>query len=161
LLPETAQVPLTADALFPVLLFFQDGWPKVDTFSGAKVNWIPPRVKDLYCKDRPRVKQHLDRYPALRDSVPRVSQPMGGLGWAKAGPGLTYSIEWRDDSPLMLFEPKTLSELGITCYKSADDFVVTPAIGSMSTGLHPFLALWAVLLALSSLARYEPATGPK
>lgn len=34
---------------------------------------------------------------------------------------------------------------------------ITPAIGSMSTGLHPFLALWAVLLALSSLARYEPA----
>jgi hypothetical protein len=36
-----------------------------------------------------------------------------------------------------------------------------PAIGSMATGLHPFLALWAVLLALSSLARYEPATWSK
>ncbi len=29
------------------------------------------------------------------------------------------------------------------------------------TGLHPFLASWAVLLALSSLARYEPATWSK
>ena len=41
--------------------------------------------------------------------------------------------------------------------KSADDFMITPAIGSMSTGLHPFLALWTVLLALSSLARYGSA----
>jgi hypothetical protein len=31
----------------------------------------------------------------------------------------------------------------------------------MSTGLHPILAVWAVLLALSSLARYEPATWSK
>jgi hypothetical protein len=31
----------------------------------------------------------------------------------------------------------------------------------MSTGLHPFLALWAVLLALSSLARYKPASWAK
>jgi hypothetical protein len=46
-------------------------------------------------------------------------------------------------------------------YKSADDLLVTPAIGSMSTGLHPFLALWAVLLGLSSLARYEPAAWSK
>jgi hypothetical protein len=38
------------------------------------------------------------------------------------------------------------AELGVVSYKTADDFVVTPAIGSMSTGLHPFLALWAVLL---------------
>jgi hypothetical protein len=46
-------------------------------------------------------------------------------------------------------------------YKSADDLLVTPAIGSMSTGLHPFLALWAALLELSSLARYEPTAGSK
>jgi hypothetical protein len=31
----------------------------------------------------------------------------------------------------------------------------------MSVGLHPILALWAVLLGLSSLARYEPATWSK
>jgi hypothetical protein len=46
-------------------------------------------------------------------------------------------------------------------YKAADDFVITPAIGSMSAGLHPFLALWAVLLGLSSLARYKPAAWSK
>ncbi len=54
-------------------------------------------------------------------------------------------------------DSKTLSDLGVACYQSAGDYLVTPAIGSMKTGLHPLLALWAVLLALSSLARYEPA----
>jgi hypothetical protein len=72
------------------------------------------------------------------------------------------SIEWRRGSPpLMLPDNKTLSDLGVACYRSDNDPVVTPAIGSMATGLHPFLALWAVLLALSSLARYEPATWSK
>jgi hypothetical protein len=53
---------------------------------------------------------------------------------------------------------KTMSDLGILSYRSADDLVITPPIGSMSTGLHTMLALWAVLLRLSSLTRYEPAT---
>lgn len=87
---------------------------------------------------------------------------MGGLAWRSAGPGMGLSVEWRSGSPpLMVFDNKTLSDLGVACYRSADDSVVTSAIGSMATGLHPFLALWAVLLALSSLARYEPAIWSK
>lgn len=39
--------------------------------------------------------------------------------------------------------------------------MITPAIGSMSTVLHPVLVLWAVLLGLSSLARYAPASWSK
>lgn len=155
LLPETADVPLTADVMLPVLLFSQDGWPKTSTFARAEVNWIPRQVRDLYGQDRVRVKDHLDRYPVLRGSMLQVSQPMGGLDWWSAGPGMGLSVEWRSGSPpLMVADNKTLSDLGVACYRSADDSVVTPAIGSMETGLHPFLALWAVLLALSSLARY-------
>ncbi|MGH3940561.1 MAG: YaaC family protein [Pseudonocardiaceae bacterium] len=161
LLLETVDFPLTDDVMLPVLLFFQDGWPKAGTFTHAEVNWIPRQVRDLYGQDRARVKEHLDRYPALRGSMPQVS-PMGGVAWRNAGPGMGLSVEWRSGSPpLMLFDNKTLSDLGVACYRSADDTVVTPAIGSMATGLHPFLALWAVLLALSSLARYKPATWSK
>jgi DNA-binding NarL/FixJ family response regulator len=71
--------------------------------------------------------------------------------------GLVAPGQW----PLMLSDNKTLNDLGVASYRSADDLWVTPAIGSMSTGLHPILALWGVLLALSSLARYEPATWSK
>jgi hypothetical protein len=162
LLSESAFVPLTADALLPVLLFSQDGWPDAAVFSRAEINWIPHRVKDLYGEEPARVKEHLDRYPALRESKLLQSAPMGRLQWASAGPGLGLRVEWRSgSSPLMLPDRKTINDLGVASYKSADDFVITPAIGSMSTGLHPMLALWAVLLALSSLARYEPAAWSK
>jgi hypothetical protein len=49
--PETADVPLTDDVMFPVLLFFQDGWPKTATFAHAEVNWIPRQVHDLCDQD--------------------------------------------------------------------------------------------------------------
>lgn len=163
LAPETVHVPLTDDVLLPVLLLFPDGWPDAATFSRAEVSWIPYHVRDLYDVDRVRVKEHLDRYPALKYSVLQVSNPTGDLQWAeKGGPGLALGVEWRGGSPpLMLYDHKTFGDLGVACYRSDDDCVVTPAIGSMSTGLHPFLALWAVLLALSSPARYEPAAWSK
>jgi hypothetical protein len=162
LLPEAADVPLTADVIFPALLFFQDGWPKSSTFARAEVHWIPRQVYDLCGQDRVQVKEYLDHYPALRSSMLRLSQPVGGLGWRSVGAGMGLNIEWRSGSPpLMLADYKSFSDLGVACYRSADDSVVTPGIGSMKTGLHPFLALWGVLLALSSLARYEPVTWSK
>lgn len=165
LLPETATVPLTNDVLLPVLLLFPSGWPEAPSFSEAEVCWIPHQVKALYGTDHARLKEHLDRYPALRDSVLKVSHPMGKLEWRREGPGLTLGVAWRsadnDCPPLVLADSRTFSDLGVACYRSADDCVLTPALGTMTSGLHPFLALWAVLLALSSLARYEPAAWSK
>jgi hypothetical protein len=42
-----------------------------------------------------------------------------------------------------------------------EELFITPALGKMTGPLHPILAWWAVLLALSSLARYEPANWAK
>lgn len=58
LLPESALVPLTTDAMLPVLLFSQQGWPDAAVFSEAEINWIPRHVKDLYGEDPARVKEH-------------------------------------------------------------------------------------------------------
>ena len=160
-LPETADVPLTAGAMLPVLLFSQDGWPEAAAFARADIDWIPRQVHDLYGQDRSRVQDYLDSYPALRASRLRRSQPMGGLDWRSEKRGMGLSVEWRDSTPFALADTKTLDDLAVARYRSADDTFVTPAIGSMATGLHPFLALWAVLLALSPLARYEPATWSK
>jgi hypothetical protein len=165
LLPESGLVPLTTDAMLPVLLFSQQGWPDA-VFSEAEINWIPRHVKDLYGEDPARVKEHLDHYPALREATLRPSAPMGRLEWTSADPGLGLRVEWRDESligsrPVLFPARKTVNDLGVASYRSADDFVITPAMGSMATGLHPILAWWAALLALSSLARYEPATWSK
>jgi hypothetical protein len=148
--------------MLPALLFSQQGWPDTVIFSQAEIHWIPRRVKDLYGEDPARVKEHFNHYPALREARLRPSAPMERLEWTSVGPGLGLRVEWREASTgLMLSDRKTVNDLGIASYKAADDFVITPAIGSMTTGLHPILALWAVLLALSSLARYEPATWSK
>ncbi|HEY0637632.1 MAG TPA: YaaC family protein [Pseudonocardiaceae bacterium] len=158
ILPETAFNPLTSDFMFPALLFFQQGWPEEERFSSARVSWIPPAVKGLCGDDPGRVVEYLARYPALRGSSPTLSRPMRHVPWSSAGPGLTLNVEWRGEPPqLPALDTKTLREIGIVSYRSADDLLATPTVGSMSTGLHPFLALWATLLALSSLARYEPA----
>jgi YaaC-like Protein len=162
LLPESAFVPLTTGAMLPVLLFSQEGWPETVVFSEAEINWIPLRVKEMYGDDPARVIEHLRRYPALRESVLRPTWPEGRLGWESVGPGLRLGVQWCTGSPpRVLRDDRTLKDLGVMSYKSAEDLLVTPAIGSMSTGLHPILALWAVLFGLSSLARYEPATWSK
>jgi len=44
-----------------------------------------------------------------------------------------------------------------TAYRGDDDRQVFPALGGNTRPLHPLLAWWAVLFALSMLARYEPA----
>jgi hypothetical protein len=162
LLPESIRIPLTTDALLPILMFSQAGWPEATEFSDAKVCWIPGRVKDLYGDDPTQVQEHLHHYPALRECTLRLSQPLGRVEWSSPGLGLGLDVQWLSGSPpLRLHDKRTLDDLGVASYKAADDFVVTPAIGSMSAGLHPLLALWAVLLGLSSLARYEPAAWSK
>jgi hypothetical protein len=162
LLRESIPVPLTAGVLPSVLMFSQDGWPESTVFSGATVAWIPAGVKDAFGDDPARVQEHLRRYPALRECTVRLSQSAGRVEWSSPGPfGLSLEVGWVKGPPQPLDALMTLDGLGVMTCKAADDYVVTPAIGSMSAGLHPFLALWAVLLGLSSLARYEPATWSK
>jgi hypothetical protein len=162
LLLESVFVPLSPEAKFPVLCFLPSGWPEPTVFSQAEIAWIPRRIRDLYGEDSDHVKEHLNRYPSLRHCVLPPVRPAGRLGWEAAGPGLTLTVEWRSgDPPLRLSDHKKVTDLGVFSYRAHDDVVVTPAIGSMAEGLHPMLALWAVLLALSSLARYVPATWSK
>ncbi|WP_433535057.1 YaaC family protein [Micromonospora sp. CA-249363] len=164
LLPEAAFVPLTNEVARPVLRFFPGGFPYSEVFSQAEVYWIPKQVRDLYGEDHLQVKHYLNSYPSLADCTIRLEQPMKKLRWSEAGPGLRLDVEWRRNMgspPLMLADNKTTVDLGIAKYRAADDCFITPRVGSMSSGLHPFLALWASLLALSSLARYEPALWSK
>ncbi len=77
LLPETVDVPLTEDVLFPALLFSPDSWPDAGSFSRAEVSWIPRQVHALYGQDHAKVKDHLDRYPALRSAKLRSGKGLG------------------------------------------------------------------------------------
>jgi hypothetical protein len=162
LLPEAVFVPLAPDQLYPVLCFLPSSLAEPVVFSEAEIAWIPRRVHHLYMADPVGLKEHLNRYPALRGCELKLKQlGPNRIGWQAAGPGLTVRVRWRSGDPPLPDDSNTLSDLGVFSYRTVEDLMITPAVGSMSTGLHPILGLWAVLLALSSLARYEPATWSK
>jgi hypothetical protein len=157
LLPETVDTPLTSDAEFPALLFMPTNWPSAFPFALAELNWIPRHVKERCSNDRVQVIAYLQHYPSMKGAQPPSNPIYPEVTWTERGYGFSLTVEWRDDSELHLNESKTVSELRASTYRAADDIFVTPAIGSMVEGLHPLLALWSLLLGLSSLARYEPA----
>lgn len=162
LLPEVAGFPLVIERPLPALLFFPESGLTDEGFSQAEISWVPPWLKEQHGNDPVRVKRYLDRYPALVDSELMLPQPPGSLKWRLAGHGFTLEVRWRTgETPLRVSKSRTLADLGIMAYRSADDLVVTPSLGTMASGLHPFLALWSTLLALSSLAGYEPASWSK
>lgn len=158
LLPETAETPLIADVEFPALLFMPTNWPSAFPFGLAEVHSIPRHVKERCGGNREQVIAYLQHYPSLRDARIPSSPIFREVSWEEAGPGFGLKLEWRDSSEFRLPEHKTLSDLHACSYRSDDDIFVTPALASMTEGLHPMLALWAVLFGLSSLARYEPAS---
>ncbi|MBT8227941.1 MAG: hypothetical protein HKP61_01005 [Dactylosporangium sp.] len=159
LLPNAVLVPLTSDALLPVLLFQSAtglaGRPSV----GATLVWIPHRVRDLHGDDHAQLKQHFSHYPSL-SGLGFPVPPGNGVAWSEGmGPGLGLHVVFGDAATPT--DTRSLAERKATLYRSENYWVVTPAIGSMTTALHPVLAWWGVLLALSSLARYEPAVWDK
>ena len=150
--PEVSQQAVVKAAL---VLLERMGLPPADLAAVPAVPAVPQADTDLRRVHPGRVSGREHRHPAGIRLVLEVE-------WSSPGLGLRLQVQWLSGSPpLMLHDKQTLDDLGVASYKAADDFVVTPTIGSMSTGLHPFLALWSVLLGLSSLARYEPAAWSK
>jgi hypothetical protein len=85
LLLEAAFVPLTGDAVLPLLLFFPSRHDLLAAFSQAQIAWIPTRVRELHGGDQDRVKEYLDQYPALRESsAPRRHSLRASSGERKA-----------------------------------------------------------------------------
>ncbi|MEV6600076.1 YaaC family protein [Actinoplanes sp. NPDC051346] len=159
LLPEMAGVALPGNFSTPALLFMPSNWPNPGPFSQAELHWIPTQVRERYGHDRTRVGDFLKQYPALHNcEITRHGITAERVKWIEHPLGLSLDVEWRsNDSPVRVFESQSTRNLGLVPYCGPDDWYVTPPLGQMRQGLHPFLALWATLLALSSLARYEPA----
>ncbi|MFI5496809.1 YaaC family protein [Actinoplanes sp. NPDC051859] len=159
LLPEMVGVTLPGDLSAPALLFMPENWPKRGPFAQAELHWIPPWVREFYGSSASRVREFLQLYPALRGSDLTSSSIMtGAVRWIEQPLGLAIDVEWRSSNAPHTHAPvQDTSSLGLVPYRAQDDWFVTPPLGTMQQGMHPFLALWATLLALSSLARYEPA----
>jgi hypothetical protein len=136
-------------------MFWPGVWPQHHSLYGARLAWIRHAVQKLYDQDKQALSRHLEHYPALK-----------GLSWTATqnvpwnvhdfAAGLEIHFELVKGEKPDIIKPE--SRLGARyCGQVKDEVFITPAIGGMTGPLHPILAWWAVLLALSSLARYEPA----
>ena len=162
-LPEASSAPLVPDPVTPALPLD----PKASTFAKADLRAIPLHWKKALGDDQAKTLERVHAYPALREARLGSFPPMHRFEWRSDQDGLKIGLEWREPRQLgeggsALFpDNRTIRDLGIIPYRGANDLFVTPAVGSMGSGLHPLLALWATLLALSSFARYEPAAWSK
>ena len=110
----------------------------------AKLGGIPDLVRTRIGVDQAELRTFLDRYPSLAGWVHRPFQPTAPLDWEHDG---SLALSWN--------HPDTLHAQGVG-YRE-HDLLALPTVGRMSAPLDPFIAWWAVLFALSMMARYEPS----
>jgi hypothetical protein len=158
-LPESSSVPLSEPSTTPALSI-EDSGGRPETGSGylvGRIGNIPAIARKRIGSDRRRLGQLLDRYPSAQgwgfssvlDGHPLDWQPWSDRTWMT-------TVHWPyppEDSPE--FE-MSLAEAKASAYRASTDRWLFPAIASMQSPIHPILTWWAVLFALSSLARYEP-----
>ncbi|MHC5260513.1 YaaC family protein [Streptomyces sp. UC4497] len=163
LVPEAHTVPLPGASGLSAMHFAPGGLVQrgEKTWCRLSLYPVPHDVRERSESDRKVVDSFLARYPAL-------------AGWSHT-PDVPETILWHNrgngsEEELEVFLPSTLTPSAdanagrsealsrATLYRSSSDAYAFPALGSMSTPIHPLLAWWAVLFGLSILARYEPAS---
>jgi hypothetical protein len=162
LVPESMTSPLDRKETLSAILLDPGIWPQHGgPFWGAALHWIRPSVRDLYEEDLAGLAQHLRQYPALAGISTTAALRPAWRGEDPIAQSLDFHLDLAGDDLPELLKPQ--SRLAAKYGSPTGDLyrVLTPPIGKMTGPLHPVLAWWAVLQALSSLARYEPAAWEK
>jgi hypothetical protein len=173
-IPDTVGFSLPGAAGLPVLAFDAEGplggYPGSDLNSllhqpvrqgreSARLEGIPRRVHDA-ADQKTALKELLDRYPTLGDY--QMQGPDGRLDWLPDSVALgmhQVRLFWPLEQPAAGRPARPLEEKVAIFYRG--QYFVFPALGDNPKPLHPLLAWWAVLYALSMLARYEPCAWNK
>lgn len=138
-----------------------------ETFGGPNVYatsvqlssaWLYGVDPDIEFSDDPKEKlrEHLTRYPSLAGFEVELAEdrPIKFHPAAVAGE-LGVRLTWLADGMLEEHRAERISRM---CQLAVDGSQwVAPAVAGNQQPLHPLIAWWAVLHALSMLARYEPA----
>ncbi|WP_052440951.1 YaaC family protein [Streptacidiphilus anmyonensis] len=129
--------------------------------ESGRLEGIPRRIYEA-ADQRTALKEFLDRYPTLGGY--QLDGPDGRLGWvsdsAMSALGMhEVRVYWNLAEPVAGQPTAPLEERVATPYRG--QHFAYPALGDNPRPLHPLLAWWAVLYALSMLARYEPCAWNK
>jgi hypothetical protein len=108
------------------------------------------------------VEQFLDVYPSLMGSAPSPLCSDAVILEYTNAPTMKAIRFWTWPCPINPSDVQSGCREFVNSrtvpYLREDDRWVFPALGGSTTPLHPLLAWWALLYALSMLARYEPDT---
>jgi hypothetical protein len=165
-IPGLADRPLpNSSGQFPPLRFVDKvniqkfGTPQQEIH--ASIGGLPMQLSSAADPWR-AVQEFLDAYPSLMGSAPSSLCSEAVILEYTNAPTMKAIRFWPWPSPINpsdigggtreFVNGRTMPYLG------EDDRWVFPALGGSTTPLHPLLAWWAVLYALSMLARYEPDT---
>ncbi len=159
-IPGLLDQPLarTSECL-PPLRFEVQGFVEPQEVHGW-VHGLPARLGGAADPER-AVRDFLAGYPSLAGSSP--SRLADGIipDDPQTGSGMVVRCwPWPDpiDPAKYVTFLEDFEDRRTLPYRGNDDRWVFPALGGDKTALHPLLAWWALLFALSMLARYEPAS---
>lgn len=160
LLPETWRFTLPGASSNPVLEV-----PDVGPYAGLgrgvllEVTGLPRDLAspskpgggraDGWREERDRTAAFLEDYPSL--SGYRFHTPEGGPCLQPAGSGCVVTLLYDRGEDL---DPSTVRDARTVAYRGSQ--YVFPAVGGSDRPAHPLTLWWAILFALSMLARYEP-----
>ncbi len=111
---------------------------------------LPHAITDTPVEERPPLSEFLGRYPALAGW--RTATPAGTeVGWPE--PNQAFELQWE----LTDTDGRSGHVVGDRLTRYRKHQMAFPTVAGEAAALHPLMAWWGVLYALSMLTRYQPA----
>jgi hypothetical protein len=149
-IPELVTSPLADDSESPPVLLVTP-FTVTEDYGIVKLVGFPRR---LAAADEAQVVQFLGSYPTLSGLEAHPDHGPPGFhpdGYVQALRG------WRWPSPEDRDMTRLIERLTLP-YRDSRERRAFPALGGDTAAIHPLIAWWAILYALSMLARYVPAS---
>lgn len=136
----------------PLDVTYGDDWIPSGEFVAQTANvGLPKSLLAMPAEKRPPVSEFLKRYPALIDWIPTT--PSGSnVDWPN--PNMAFTLRWK--RPDELGSGHVLD--GSLARYRGQQMLAYPTLEADPAGLpvHPLMAWWMVLYAMSMLTRYQP-----
>lgn len=149
-IPDLLATPLDDSSVTPSVLFV-NGFNVTEEMGGMRITGLP---QNLEAAAEEQVADFFKSYPTLVGNEPHPDFKAPQVDHA----GRTYTLRaWRWSTPEENDMRRLLNRI-TQPYRDDSERWSFPALGGDQAALHPLLAWWAILFALSMLARYEPAS---
>lgn len=149
-IPDLAQVPLAwGTAGYKGALRWTESYYEPAGDYGAWIGGLPRRFVRPYMESD--IVDYLSSYPTLAGNGP-AGPDRGPTQWIESSQSAAIPRTW----PATPDGYDAFRRHRTTAYRGDNDQWIFPVIGTNTSPLHPLLAWWAILFALSMLARYAP-----